>query len=225
MHMTRRAVVASLALSGCVTAAPPPNIVTFRAEDGLPVSGHGYGEGRRGVVLVPGGHGIGETWHLQAQRLARSGFRVLAMDYRGLGRSPAVAQDSDKAHLDVLGAVRRLQADGADTVSVVGASWGGRAAAMAAIAAPSSIERLVLLAHSPFEGPERLTGRKLFIVARDDRDGSGRLRLDAIRDQYARVPPPKQLVVLDGASHAQFLFLTPQRERLYSEILRFLSAA
>lgn len=224
MQLTRRSFISGLMLSGCAAGLPGRHPLTFPSADGAPVSGLLYGEGRHGVVLVPGGHGVGETWALQARRLAGAGLRVLAMDFRGRGPSPTVSPDDEKAHLDVLGAVHRLQSDGADRISLVGASWGGWAAATAAIAAPRLIERLVLLAHSPFDHPERLEGRKLFIVAREDRDGSGRPRLDAISGQFARVPEPKELVVLDGAAHAQFLFLTPQGERLHAEIERFLTA-
>jgi len=223
MVLTRRVVVAGLALSGCAAVTPPLRPLTMAASDGAQVTGQVYGAGRRGVVLVPGGHGVGETWHGQAERLAAAGFRVLAIDYRGRGRSQG-APDDEKAHLDVLAAVRHLRESGAEQISVVGASWGGWAAGTAAIGAPGQIERIVLLAHSPFGQPERLLGRKLFIVAAEDRIGSGRLRVEEIREQFARVPEPKQLVILNGAAHAQFLFLTPQGERLYSEIERFLSA-
>jgi dienelactone hydrolase len=146
------------------------------------------------------------------------------MDYRGRGRASGVAPDDGKAHLDVLGAVGWLRAQGAERVAVVGASWGGWAAGTAAVSRPGAIDRLVLLAHSPFEHPERLGGRKLFVVAEGDRDGTGRQRLEAIREQHDRAPPPKELVVLGGAAHAQFLFLTRQGERLYAEMLSFLSA-
>lgn len=223
MRLTRRACLAGLALSGCVSARPQAGLSTLQAADGARLSGRSYGSGRRAVVLVPGGHGVGETWELQAQRLARDRFNVLAIDYRGRGASPGTPDDT-KAHLDVLSAVRRFRAEGAESVSVVGASWGGWAAATAAVAEPGAIDRLVLLAHSPFENPERLRGRKLFIVAEDDRDGSGRPRLTAIREQYERAPAPKELVVLEGAAHAQFLFLTRQSERLYREMIRFLIA-
>jgi pimeloyl-ACP methyl ester carboxylesterase len=225
MDLTRRAVIAGLALPALAAAAEPAGLVTFAAQDGVPVTGRIYGRGRRGVVLIPGGHGVGETWHLQAAALARAGFHVLAIDYRGRGRDPRVAPDDEKAHLDVIGAARHLRAQGASSVGLVGASWGGWAAGSAAIAAPDLADRIVLLAHSPFEHPERLPGRKLFIVAREDRVGSGKLRLDEIRQQYDRAPAPKQLVLLDGAAHAQFLFLTDQGPRLAREILRFLSAA
>ena len=224
MALTRRAVLAGIALSGCVAKRIRVAGMTFPADDGVPVTAMGYGTGTRGVVLVPGGHGVGETWSVQAERLAGAGFRVLAIDYRGRGSAAQTAPDDEKIHLDVIGAVRRLRAAGARSVAVVGASWGGWAAGTAAVAAPGLIDRLVLLAHSPFDRPERLGGRKLFIVARDDRDGTGRPRLEAIRRQHDRVPPPKELIVLEGAAHAQFLFLTRQSERLYSEIFRFLDA-
>ena len=223
MRLSRRTLMAGLAVSGCASLAPVrPAPTTFPAADGVAITALRYGGGPRGVVLVPGGHGVGETWDAQARRLAQAGFHVLAIDYRGRGRSRG-GQDDTKAHLDVLGAVRRLKADGARDVAVVGASWGGYATGMAAVAEPGLIDRVMLLAHSPFEGVERLSGRKLFVVARDDSDGTGAVRLDAIRRQFDAAPEPKELLVLDGAAHAQFLFLTPVGERLYAAMLRFLS--
>jgi hypothetical protein len=81
----------------------------------------------------------------------------------------------------------------------------------------------VLLASSAIDEPERMQGRKLFITSRGDTTGSGTLRFPEIRDQYERAPGPKELVVLDGAAHAQFIFETDQGERLMREILKFLS--
>jgi hypothetical protein len=71
--------------------------------------------------------------------------------------------------------------------------------------------------------PEKMTGRKLFITAREDRNDAG-LRLPGIQDQYERAAGPKEFLVLDGSAHAQFLFDTPEGARLMREILRFLSA-
>jgi hypothetical protein len=68
-----------------------------------------------------------------------------------------------------------------------------------------------------------MKGRKLFIVARDDPSWDGSPRLAAIREQYKRAKGPKELVVLEGDAHAQFLFETDQGDRLMREILRFLS--
>ena len=63
-----------------------------------------------------------------------------------------------------------------------------------------------------------------FVLARDDPQANGTPRLIAIREQYERAVGPKELVVLDGSAHAQFIFETDQGERLMREILRFLSA-
>ena len=68
-----------------------------------------------------------------------------------------------------------------------------------------------------------MQGRKLFITTREDFRGEGALRLPEIRDQYDRAPGPKQLGILEGSAHAQYIFDTDQGERLMQEILRFLS--
>jgi pimeloyl-ACP methyl ester carboxylesterase len=82
----------------------------------------------------------------------------------------------------------------------------------------------VLLAHMTIDHPERLKTPALFIVARDDANASGP-RLPGIREQYEKAQGPKELVVLDGAAHAQFLFQSPQSEAAMQAILRFLEPA
>ena len=47
-----------------------------------------------------------------------------------------------------------------------------------------------------------------FITSRDDPSASGAPRLVKIRDQYERAPDPKELVILEGSAHAQFIFET-----------------
>jgi hypothetical protein len=49
-------------------------------------------------------------------------------------------------------------------------------------------------------------------------------RLVRIREQFEKASEPKELVILEGSAHAQFLFQTDQAERLMSEIQRFLSS-
>lgn len=83
------------------------------------------------------------------------------------------------------------------------------------------IERVVFLGSEGGDSPEKLTGRKLFLVARDDRSGGG-LRLPGIREHYARTPGPKKLVIVDGSAHAQYLFDTDQGPRVMQEIMGFL---
>jgi dienelactone hydrolase len=126
-------------------------------------------------------------------------------------------------HLDVLAAVRYLHQTGAKSVSIVGGSMGGGAAADASIASqPGEIDRLVLLGASPNGAAEKIKSPILFIVARDDASGDGP-RLPGIQKQYEQAPQPKELIILDGSAHAQFLFQTNQADRVMQEILRFLT--
>src|SRR5207248_10137086 len=129
------------------------------------------------------------------------------------GRESACLYDDACLAVDVLAAVRYLRGIGAKTISVVGGSLGGGAAARASVEArEGEIDRIVLLAHMLIAAPERMKGRTLFIVSRGD-IGSGDVpRLPGIREQYERAPGPKELVVLDGNAHAQFIFDTPQGE-------------
>jgi len=101
---------------------------------------------------------------------------------------------------------------------------GGSAAGDASIASePGEISRLVLLGAAPNGPAEKLKAPTLFIVARDDASADG-LRLPGIRAQYEKAPEPKELIILEGSAHAQYLFQTNQGERVMHEILRFLSS-
>jgi len=103
-------------------------------------------------------------------------------------------------------------------------TFGGSAAGDASIKSTAGeIDRIVFLGAAPNLPAEGLKSRALFIVARDDANDSGP-RLPGIRAQYEKAPQPKQLIVLDGSAHAQFLFQTPQGARVMQEILRFLTA-
>jgi len=217
-----RAILAAVALTGLAVAQQH---VSFPTQDGGIVYADLYGKGERGVVLAHGGRFNKESWAKQAQALEAAGFRVLAIDFRGYGRSRGgtrLRPGDDGTHFDVLAAVRYLRRKGTKTVSVVGASFGGSAAAEASIESePGEIDRLVLLAAS-IEESEKVKGRKLFIVARDDVSGEGP-RLPGIRASFARASEPKQLIIVEGSAHAQFLFDTDQGPRVMREILRFLS--
>jgi pimeloyl-ACP methyl ester carboxylesterase len=219
-------VAAALAAS-VLAAADAPERVSFPTADRALIRAHVYGKGDRGVVLAHGGRFTKESWAPQARTLAGAGYRVLAFDFRGFGESSGPGEKDPLGaplHLDVLAAVRHLRGMGARTVAVVGGSMGGTAAADASIEAPGEIDRVVLLAARASRPPERLTVRKLYIVSRDDVGGPDIPRLPKIRAQYEAAPEPKELVVLEGSAHAQFLFDTDQGERLMREILRFLSA-
>jgi pimeloyl-ACP methyl ester carboxylesterase len=208
-------------------AATSQTTVSFPTEDGGVVYADVYGDGDRGVVLAHGGQFNKESWQKQAQALATAKFRVLAIDFRGYGKSRGPG-DSDPMdaplQFDVLAAVRYLRKTGVKSVSIVGASMGGGAAGDASISSkPGEIDRVVFLGSAPNQPADKLTSASLFIVARDDTSEDGP-RLPGIRAQYEKAPEPKELIILDGSAHAQFLFQTEQGDRVMREILRFLSA-
>ena len=219
--------VASAIAAAAVALAQTAERVSFRTQDGWTIHGDLYGTGDRGLVLVHGGRFTRESWRPQIPEFLKAGFRVLAIDMRGFGASkvgPLALATGFGSPLDVLAAVRFLRARGPMTISIVGGSMGADAAAGASImAAPEEIDRLVLLAGSGGEPAAEVKGRKLFVVTRDDANSAGP-RLPSIRKQYEGATGPKELLILDGSAHAQFIFDTPEGPRLLRDILRFLTA-
>jgi pimeloyl-ACP methyl ester carboxylesterase len=215
-----------LAILSIGSLAPAQTTVSFPTQDGGTIFADVYGSGDKAVVLAHGGQFNKESWHRQALVLVQHGYRVLALDFRGYGKShgPGDKDPMDAPlYLDVLAAVRYLHATGAKSVSVVGGSMGGSAAGDASIASrPGEIARIVMLGSAPNGPADKLKSPALFIVARHDASAGGP-RLPAIQKQFARAPKPKKLVILDGSAHAQFLFATSQGDRSMREILRFLA--
>jgi hypothetical protein len=68
-----------------------------------------------------------------------------------------------------------------------------------------------------------MQGRNLVITAREELGPGYNPRLPRIQEQFDRAPEPKELVILEGAAHAQYFFDSEQGERLLREILRFLT--
>jgi esterase/lipase len=153
---------------------------------------------------------------------------VLAINYRGDAFNPdgspsALGTDDDNA-IDVQAAFAYLQSIGAKSISAIGASLGGDAVGDAEARSQAGIfGKMIFLGSEGGDVPEKLRGRKLFIVAREDSNGSGP-RLPGISKHYQQAPEPKQLIVLDGSAHAQFLFDTAEGPQLMREILRFLKS-
>ena len=215
---------------GCTQNHPssqtPSTPVVLDTQDGATFQANLYGQGNRGVVLAHGGRFNKESWDPQARVLAEHGFRVIAFDFRGVGQSHGPG-DSDfftpSRKFDVLAAARYLRDNGATTVSIIGGSLGGGFAADAALDSPGLFDRIVFLSATPGGQLESLGGRKLFIMARDDVSGDG-ARLPGFMAAYGKTAPPKQLLIVDGSAHAQFLFQSDQSDRVMTEILKFLEA-
>jgi esterase/lipase len=187
-----------------------------------------YGSGNHALLLAHGGRFNKDSWRKQAPILARAGFLVLAINYRGDtfnadGSPSALGSDDDNA-VDVQAAAGYLHSIGAKSISAIGASLGGDAVGEAEARSQAGIfNKMIFLGSEGGDAPEKLRGRKLFIVAGEDSSGSGP-RLPGISKHYQQAPEPKQLIVLDGSAHAQFLFNTAESSQLMREILKFLQA-
>lgn len=204
-----------------------PALVSFATDDGGTIYADLYGKGKRGVVLVHGGRFNKESWAKQAPELAKKGFRVLAINLRGYGQSTGPGQKdifSAPLHLDVLAAVRYLRENGAKSVAILGGSLGGGAGGDAvAHAKPGEISRLATLAGFwSHKRGEDINVPLLVIVTRDDTSGSGP-RLPGIQKEFDKVPAKKELVILEGSAHAQFMLDTELGPVIMKKIIKFLS--
>ncbi len=200
--------------------------VSLPTQDGGTIYANVYGKSKHGVVLAHGGRFNKESWAKQAKELADAGFVVLAFDFRGYGKSTGPGQAdvfTAPLYLDVLAAVEYLRKNGAKTVSLVGGSLGGGAAADAVTKAkPGEIARLVTLGGlAGNQSVEKINVPLLVITTRNDANAAG-LRLPNIQATFAKVPAKKQLVILEGTAHAQFMFDTDQSEKIMKMIVKFL---
>jgi len=96
------------------------------------------------VVLAHGFPELSYSWRHQVPALARAGYRVLAPDQRGYGRSsrPEAIVDYDMAHLtdDLHGL---LDAVGADRAAFVGHDWGSMVVWQQALMHPERVAGVV----------------------------------------------------------------------------------
>lgn len=193
-----------------------PKDVTFSTADGGTVDADLYGNGTRGVVFAHGAIFNKQSWAPLAKQIATRGYRALAIDFRGYGKSHG-GKDANALDQDVLAAVRWLHSQGVKFVSVIGGSMGGGASAQAATEVkPGEIDKLILLSPVPIENPEKLRADQIvFIASRNES------LAPTVRQQYERAPKPKKLIMINGSSHAQNIFATSQGKHLTDVILGF----
>jgi pimeloyl-ACP methyl ester carboxylesterase len=200
---------AALALASTVAAATPPRFdqcgtkaerahaIVFRASDGTRLVGLLLGKGTRGVVLAHQFRSNLCEWLPTARVLVKSGYRVLAFNFRDYGAGGAI-------DLDVAAAGRALTSRGVQKLYVAGGSMGGTAAL---VAAPKLAPRLAgvisLSGPAHFQALDaaaavaQLTVPVLFIASADDSPFA-----DDARALFAAAPgPDKQLEVVPGSAH------------------------
>ena len=192
--------------------------ISYQTSDGGVIFGNLYGQGSHAVLLGHGAVFDKESWDHLARRLAAEGHTALAIDFRGYGKSKA-GQSRGGLDEDIIGGIRYLRERGASRVSVVGASMGGGAVGDAvAQLDPGEVDGVILLAAVPTRSPERLQGRKLFIVSGGDGSRS------SVERQFQAASEPKALRTLPGSAHAQHIFPTALGEELTQIMLAWINA-
>lgn len=94
----------------------------------------------RPVVLLHGFPDSSALWRHQSRALVDAGFRAIAPDLRGFGRSPRPERVEDYTLTKVVGDVLALMDDlGVEQADVVGHDWGSAVAAIA----PERVRRFV----------------------------------------------------------------------------------
>ena len=146
-------------------------------------------EGSGPLVLLV--HGFPEAWYswrLQLPALAAAGYRAVAIDVRGYGRSSKPAAVAAYRMLDhVADNVAVVRALGEETATVVGHDWGSPIAATSALLRPDVFTAVALLsvAYAPPGGPRptdiyaRVGGAEEFYISYFQEPGRAEAEIEA----------------------------------------------
>lgn len=104
--------------------------VSIPVPDSAPLSGDHTGAGTSGVVLIHDDARSKLDWKDLSKRLASRGYQLLSVDLRGHGDTPGTLTDDSYAPMatDIAHAIAFLKAQGASSISLVGAGFGGNLA-------------------------------------------------------------------------------------------------
>ena len=190
----------------CLTRVERRKAFWFRAADHTRLAGVVLGKGLRGVVLAHMGSGNICNWFPYARTLARSGFHVMAFDFRTYGISdiPALQANARRYDLDVIAAVKVLRRRGARGIVLAGGSLGAGAVVVVAAQLKPPVQGVISLS-APLQvwdfdisaAARELRVPALFVAAADD----GEFPDDA-RSLYGESSAPdKQLLVVPRGGH------------------------
>ena len=181
----------------------------FRAADGTKLVGHRFGKGTTAVILTHQSEGDLCDWLPYARRLARLGYFVFPIDFRGYGfsatRTGAAAQ---RYAADIAAATKALRTLGKRKIFVVGASMGGIAAVVAGANISPPLAGVVSVS-SPvrFRGMDgvkvgpRLRVPVLYVAATGDDNAGYDFSEDATTLHAAAASTDKRLELLPGPLH------------------------
>ena len=191
--------------------------VHFKTIDNAKIFAEFQKRGSHAVLLAHGAIFNKESWGEFEKQLLENNYTILAIDFRGYGKSTKGDQPN-ALYQDILAGVKFLQAQsGVNKITVLGASMGGAAAAKASVYSESgSINQLILLSPASVYKADKLKGDLLFIASEDE------YLAKALRSSYSKAPKPKMLKLIPGSAHAQHIFKTSEADALTLIILDFL---
>lgn len=202
------AILATLVM-GCVqngrscraAAAAPGLVLPLPVTVDVTLCAQVIGEGPTTVVLAHERAADRRSWYPFARELAARGHRVIAFDFRGYGGS--TGRRDENGVIDIRTVVDYARSTGASRVVVVGASFGGTTAviaahaggidAVASVSGPNVFRKLDAVAAAT-----ELTVPVLYAVAAADQPYTESIRQQA---EQADVAP----LIIDGSAHGTAL--------------------
>lgn len=181
--------------------------VTFLSQ-GVYLTGYLLGTGPTALVLAPQAGADACSWLAWARQQAAAGYRVLAFDFNGEGRSRR--SDTSKNSGDVEAAARFARERGATGVVLIGASRGGTAVLVAASRLDPPATAVVSLSgvdeyagESAIAAVPRLTAPVLYVAA----TGDGQFPAMAKAMCDATPGERRRLVTVPGQLHGTALLM------------------
>ncbi|MEV0564332.1 alpha/beta fold hydrolase [Dactylosporangium sp. NPDC050588] len=166
----------------------------------------GAATSRTVLVLAPQASADACSWLSWARQEAAAGYRVLALDFAGEGRSQR--GDGSKPSADVLRAVAYTRTLGVEKVVLIGASRGGTASLVAAAAAEPPVTAAVSLsAPATYAGEDaaaaaaRIAVPVLYVAA----TGETSFAADAQTMYGATTDPRRRIALVPGRLHGTSL--------------------
>ncbi|MFF5426397.1 MULTISPECIES: alpha/beta hydrolase [unclassified Streptomyces] len=193
-------------VNACVPKRLHGKAISFKATDGVRLSGLVLGSGPRGVVLSHENGWNICSWLAFAEALAAAGYQVLVYDQRNV-YDGASERGGRAANLhfdrDVRAAVQQLRNRGARHILAGGASMGGTATATVAPEIPELVGLLILSSPrelptmKPLPGLAKVTVPSFFAAATGDQTF-----VDEVRALHrASGAKDKRLHILDSHAH------------------------
>ncbi|MET9954425.1 alpha/beta hydrolase [Streptomyces sp. NPDC006339] len=218
-------------VNSCVPKRLHGKAITFKATDGVRLSGLVLGSGPRGVVLSHENGWNICSWLAFAEELAAAGYQVLVYDQRNVYEG-ASEQGGRAANLhfdrDVRAAVQQLRDRGARHILAGGASMGGTATATVAPEIPELVGLLILSSPrelpvmKPLPGLAKVTVPSFFAAATGDQTF-----VDEVRALHrASGAKDKRLHILDSPVHGVDMMEDGEAgARLHDQALAFVDDA